>query len=171
MSRIIDGEADDLESLLAMGRMEGCLKMALNSKRGRADLRRIKAALEKMPRKELIEGRLCDGRGVCALGAASYRSMVDRGIAPKEAWKTLRRVGATKDFELREYEIIDATVRTAVDELKITDTLARAVMWENDGWPKESPSDRYASVMRWIDEYLSKPLLQKGAKKSKEAQK
>ena len=91
MSRFNDGDDYDLSdewAVLAYGRWMGRRKVVLNGRPGKAALIQLEAALEALPHKRLIEGGLCDGTGVCAVGAWLYRHYVDEdGLTPKAAWR------------------------------------------------------------------------------------
>lgn len=87
MSRFIDhGDDDSPEAVLAYGRWKRNSRAVLKSKRGRATLTAIRAALLALPEKRLIESALCTvgGPGKRAL---AYTETEQAGFkAGREAW-------------------------------------------------------------------------------------
>jgi len=155
MSRFSDLDTyDDLESLLAWGRWEGRRKAVLNGKPGKAALADLHRALLAMPHKRLIEGTLCDGTGVCAMGAWIYRHRVGEGMSPRDAWTAMKK--GRPHFD-KEYDLeLDDTIEAGVKVLGITRTLAELVAYENDeGSPWATPEERYERVLRWVERHMA----------------
>jgi len=109
-----DGENWDLI------RWRGAVKSALRGKRGQAFLRELIAALEAMPRKELIAGGLVDKDGdCCAMGAVCLR----RGITPPKEIVELEHNEYSVEYEYQE----------AVSKLlDIPRALVAEIAYEND---------------------------------------
>ena len=161
MSRFSDDDdpGDLLDSLLAMGRWMGRRKAVLNGRPGLASLKSLEKALLALPHKRLIEGGLCDGRGVCANGAWLYRHFVDNeGMTPKAAWKRLQREGKQKGWEAYSWEELGRTGTLVAEHLDTTRTMAEVVAYENDegagyvGWlgSSEGQARRYDRMLEWV---------------------
>jgi len=157
----MDG-GDDEDGNLSMGRWMGRRKKVLNGKPGKEALANLHEALLAMPHKRLIEGSLCDGSGVCAVGAWIYRRWVDAGMAPRKAWKALQSIGKGKEagdydyWENGAYEEWSRTIDIAHQELDITRTLAEVVSEVNDegrGYGC-TPEVRYDRVLEWVRNHL-----------------
>lgn len=150
-TRFQEYEIDDEYALLAWGRWEGRKKAVLNGKPGKEALSRFVKILESMQHKRLIAGYLTDGADVCANGALIYRTLVDeKGMTPKEAWKSVKAFGGRSDDE--DYERLQRTVETAQEILGITKTLSELIAIENDEVlysPGITPEDRYRHVLNW----------------------
>lgn len=152
MSRFVEGDIIDLDSLLAFGRWKGRRKSVLNGKPGLASLKELEQVLLSMKRKRLIEGELCDGTDVCVNGAWLYRTFVNQGISPKEAWKKLQY----QKEEPHTYEELDRTTAMSVKEIGITKTLSEIIAWDNDDFYSQSrtPEDRYSYVLQRVQQYI-----------------
>lgn len=156
MARFGDDGPETREEILAYGRQLGAEKAALRSKRGRKALEELRDALLRLPHKRLIEGELCDGEGVCALGAYLYRKKVDAGQAPILVWKELQQEshkakahywGDSPDpRKLAEY---------AAKELGVAPALAIAIQVENDiDWGGSTPEQRYEGLLQWVEKKI-----------------
>ena len=119
-------------------------------------LRKLRQALLRLPRPELIRGALCDGEGVCATGALLYRELVDGGMEPKAAWRKIQGLGQTAG----EYgDQAEEELEQARSLLGMTPTLAWEVAAHNDDdyvvtTLPETSGQRYGRMMRWLDEVL-----------------
>lgn len=133
MSR--SGYTDDCDNLALY---RGAVASAIRGKRGQKLLADLLAALDEMPKKELVRGefRSPESGEVCALGACGVR----RGIA-------LDDLGSEEDGV--DY---DALAR----RFNVGECLAREVMYVNDeeGRSDETPAQRWDRVRRWVKENL-----------------
>lgn len=154
MSRFgwMEANWDSDDAALALGRWNARVKKVLNGRPGKTALRAFVKVLEAMPHKQLIEGALCDGTGVCVNGALVYRKWVDGGMAPKEAWKRLKVASGRSDDE---YETYEQTIAVASEELGITRTLAELMAQEND-YAYGTPKQRYNTVLHWAKQHMAK---------------
>ncbi len=158
-----DAFADDKDANLGWGRWTVRRNKVLNGKPGKLALAELEKALVAMPHKRLIEGALCDGSGVCVVGAWIYRRWVDvLGWTPAKAWKTLQNIGKGKEagtyqyWERSSFEEWDRTVEMGYQELGITRTLVEVVSYVNDeeeGY-RCTPEVRYDRVLAWVREQL-----------------
>lgn len=103
------GYSDDADDVLAFGRWRAQLASAIRGKRGQRFFRDLVAALDAMPKKELIAGELKSSDGcVCALGALGSAHGVD-----------------LSELDTEDYESLGATFDIATQ-------LARETMYQND---------------------------------------
>lgn len=112
-------------------RWRGAVRSAIRGRRGQAFLREMRAALDAMPIKMLIEGDLKAHGEVCALGA----------------------VGAQRGLEMAGVDAYDReTVAKAFD---IPPALAAEIMFENDDglgyWRDELPERRWRRMRAWVE--------------------
>lgn len=109
-----------------LGRWRAQVASSIRGKRGQALLRDMKAALEAMPERCLIEGVLEHGDSVCALGA----------------------VGRMRGVGMADVEAYD---RDAVGEaFNIAPQLAAEIVFENDEQlARATPEQRWEHVYRW----------------------
>ena len=126
MSR--SGYIDDDIDNWALIKWRGQVASAIRGKRGQKMLRDMLAALDQMPKKELIANELVCDDGVCAFGALGISHGLDMsGIDPDNAdW-----------------------VASIFD---IAPQLAMEVVYMNDeaGWYNETPRARYERMRRWV---------------------
>jgi len=145
MSRI-DYSDDDQMIWLWMG----TAKRAIEGKRGQKVLRELKASLEALPEKKLIYGQVCNGEGVCAVGALAMNRLMQIGKSREEAMAILQ-----KKYPAEEWE--DAPERTGKD-LFITRTLCWEIMEKNEGHrmsgSKVTDEDRYNYVLDWVNKHI-----------------
>src|SRR3989304_4835017 len=88
MSRFYDDDYDEnFPNQAAL--YEANTERALAGKRGQAFLREMESALIALPRKELIEGRVCHLGQVCAMGALALKRRMDTGEKFEAAIKWL----------------------------------------------------------------------------------
>ncbi len=111
----------------------GQVASAIRGKRGQKLMRDIVTALDLMPVKELITEDLIDDspqRQVCTLGAV----MLFRGL------------------EEEEVETIDPEDPEQVAKvLDIAHQLAQEVVYMNDEWVSERPSERWRRMRKWAE--------------------
>lgn len=139
-------------------RWAGAAKQALHSKRGKAALQELREALLRLPTKALITDRLCDGKGVCVLGALAYRRAVDQGVEPREIWKSLQKPGAAVDADAK------GLATWAVKNLSMTFTLAWELMEKNDErFGSITPEERYTAMLNWVEGTLAEPAIRRAA--------
>lgn len=126
MSR--SGYVDDECDHWAHIRWRGQVSSSIRGKRGQKMLRDTLAALDAMPKKELIADDLECPNGVCALGALGRSRGIDMSdLDPHDT----ERVGLVFD---------------------IADPLVREVVWMNDEgtYRDETPRQRYERMRSWI---------------------
>ena len=160
-----DGGGDE-EAILRFGRWVCHRKNALTGKPGIESLKELETSLLGLNPPRLISGSLCDGTGVCAMGAWTYRHWVDvDGMTPKAAWKRLRserkRAASQWDqgdsWEWPDENELDRTIDIGVSELGITRTLAEAIAAMNDEeWFNISPEERYRRILQWVRDRIAK---------------
>ncbi|MGE0206128.1 MAG: hypothetical protein AB7E70_21575 [Hyphomicrobiaceae bacterium] len=120
------------------------VRNALRGRRGQAFLRELAAALDAMPKKELLARTVVRSGECCALGALAMR----RGV----------------DLSPIDYEDDDAaedgdwTTEWLRDRLGILDCVAREVVYQNDEayWHHEEPSDRWARMRAWVESKIQR---------------
>lgn len=128
---------------------DNAVSRATYSKRGQKVLQEIEAALLALPEKRLIEGLLCDGTGVCAVGALAAHRKVLAGSTWQEAFTVLDESG---DYDEDDYgNSVDDTARFAEEKLKMAFSLAWDLAYDNDHrYGALSPEERYTRVLAWV---------------------
>lgn len=115
----------------------GIIASATRGKRGQAFFRALVAALDAMPEKRLVEGRLQTEDGeVCALGCLGKARGIDLGAI---------------NLDDTEPEPLGAQLGELFD---IAPQLAQEVMFVNDEWYAKSPEDRWLKVRAWAVEQI-----------------
>ena len=146
-SRFTDMDGPDgPEEQWAWIRFRGQVASAIRGRRGQATLKQAAEAMERLPRRQLITGELCDGTGVCVVGAVIYDDFKSKGLSPKAAWNKLR--GLSRKIGRDAYEIEEY----AVKELGFTRALANEVQFENDegaGFGLD-PRASYSGMLGWL---------------------
>jgi hypothetical protein len=131
---------------------DNAVNRATYSKRGQAALKELEQALLALPEKKLIDGLLCDGVGVCAVGAlAAYRE-VKGGKTWDQAFAILDESGHY-DIEDGEEASLDETAYFARDKLKMALSLAWEVAFNNDhgyGSMAKTDEERYERMLTWV---------------------
>ena len=130
--------------------IESAVRRSVASKKGQRVLQDLRAALDSLPAKRLLEGAVCENGEVCAMGAlAVYRYSHDHGFDRGAVIEMLDRWG---------YETDEETVALGV-RLGVSESLAREIAWVNDGpgnanslW---SPETRWQIVSEWVDCHLA----------------
>lgn len=133
MSR--SGYVDDSDNNWDLIRWRGAVKSAIRGKRGQAFLREMLAALDALPKPELIAADLERDGEVCALGAVGKR----RGLDMSEI-----------DPEDRE---------TVAAEFGIPHVLACEIMYENDECGRGEKWSRYERMRKWVIANLKRPII------------
>lgn len=129
---------------------DNAVRRATYSKRGQTVLREIEAALLALPEKRLIEGLLCDGTGVCAVGALAAYRQVQQGQTWPEAFAVLDESG-DYDPDDDDSSSVDDTARFAEKRLKMAFSLAWDLAFDNDHrYGGLAPEDRYERVLKWV---------------------
>ena len=115
-------------------RWRGAVTSAMRGKRGQAFLEELRAALEAMKEKRLIEGELVQEGEVCALGAIGMKRGID--------------MAAINPYD----------VDTVANTFNIAHAMAAEIMFMNDdgGNYRETPERRYDRMSAWIDEEIAK---------------
>lgn len=132
MSR--SGYSDDYEDV-AMWR--GAVASAMRGRRGQAFLREMLEALDALPEKRLIRGRMVEDGCGCALGVVALK----RGM----------------DIEAIEVDPDDLDYEKLGPAFGIADALAREIMWTNDdAHPSyhETPEQRFHRMRSWVIDNL-----------------
>jgi hypothetical protein len=144
MSRFDDSYDEDFPNQWAL--YEKAQQNALRGKRGQAVLKELEAALLAMPVKRLIHGFLAHEGEVCALGALAAKRKVDGGLAWKDAVDELPSCDGS----------VSDTIDFAESRLKIKQTLAIAISYQNDEgveW-RATPEERWEKVLQWVREQI-----------------
>jgi hypothetical protein len=123
------GYCDDLEPL-ALGRWRNTIDIAARGRRGQKFFRDLVAALDAMPEKRLVAGKLQKEGEVCALGA----------------------LGRARGVELEKLDTYDYD--TLGETFDIAHQLAQEVMYENDERYCKTPEERWAAVRTWAAEQI-----------------
>ena len=157
---------DDEDAILQFGRWVGRRKKVLTGRPGIESLKELETSLLGLNPPRLISGSLCDGTGVCAVGAWVYRHWVDvDGMTPKKAWKRLRserkRAASQWDqgdsWEWREEDELGRTIDIGVSELGVTRTLAEVIAAMNDEhWFNITPEQRYTRLLQWVRDRIAR---------------
>lgn len=115
-------------------RYRGAVASAFRGKRGRAFLREMLFALDRLPEKKLIANDLVRSGEVCAIGAVGLVRGVDMDFDPEDA------------------EAVAAKFGIAV-------AMAREIVWMNDeaGFYKETPEQRFQRIRQWIVRQVPQP--------------
>lgn len=134
-----DYDCYDTEDFLRQRNWRGALMSATRGKRGQAFFRALVAALDAMPEKRLIRGKLTDSEGShCALGclgAARGLDMSAFDVEDDDEWDD--------DDDCWDWDRLGAM-------FDIAPHIAQEVMWVNDdGTNATTPEDRWVSVRRW----------------------
>jgi len=88
------GLSDECDDNWAAICSAGAFKQAVYGKRGQAFLRELAAALDAMPRKELIEAALIENGECCGLGAVALARGTDvSGVCPEDYEAIARLLG------------------------------------------------------------------------------
>ena len=124
------GYTDDLYDDLAIGRWRGMVASSIRGNRGQQFLKEMLAALDAMPKKELIDEDLERGGEVCALGALALARGLDVEFLDPEDWPNV------------------------AEQFHVAECLIREVMFENDeggrGWIIERPEHRWERMRDWV---------------------
>lgn len=123
------GYSDDCENLALYRR---AVKLALAGKRGQSFLREMAEALDVMPEKMLIKGRLVDDRKrCCAIGSVC----LSRGT----------KMGS----------IDIGRPRSVAEAMGIATSMVREISYENDEYDlPETPAERWKRMRRWVTRQL-----------------
>lgn len=132
MSR--SGYVDDHDNNWDLIRWRGAVKSAIRGKRGQAFLREMLAALDALPKPELVAGDLERDGEVCALGA----------------------VGKARGMDMSEIDPEDRD--TVAAEFGIPHTLACEIMYENDECGRDGKWSRYERMRKWVIRNLKSPI-------------
>ena len=124
---------------------ENALTRAISGKRGQQVLRDLEQALLELPEQELIDGRLSDGAGVCAVGAY----ILSKRVAAGEEREDVLRDLVVQAGEFDGWEAEDATI-TKARRAGMQLTLAVTIAGLNDELYKATPAQRYEWVLGWV---------------------
>lgn len=125
------GYYDDIDPW-ALIRWRGAVASSIRGKRGQALLRDILKALDAMPNKVLIAGKLeADDGSVCALGSAGkFRGMDMSNLDPEDYDAVAKAFG-------------------------VAPALVREIEYINDERYGTTPEQRYQLVRNWVEHQLS----------------
>lgn len=135
MSRSGYVEYDDYDQWAHI-RYRGAVKSAIRGKRGQALLRDLVAALDAMPKRELIADELVDADGeMCALGA----------------------LGVARGMDMTSLDPEDVT--SVAEAFGVNEKLIREIVWENDeAWGHtQTPAMRWKDVRNWAARMIKEP--------------
>ena len=123
------GYSDDIENW-SLIRWRGAVTSAMRGKRGQEFLIELLAALDALPKKELVANELEVEGSYCTLGA----------------------IGAARGVDLKQ---LDPNETKQVSEaFGIANAMAREIMFENDEgggfWQPETPAERWARMREWV---------------------
>ncbi len=157
MSRIDDDcGSDDTAGFLRGCAFEHNGMRAMYGKRGQRFLRELVAALDAMPEKRLVEGRLAtttvEGSQlcgeVCALGAVVVQRKVATGTLRPIALQETALVAQPDDDDDESYDGWEM-IKTAAEILGIPRPFAWQVVCANDERTRGTPEERWAFMHRW----------------------
>lgn len=159
MGRYVSSGCEDwTESRQAL--WDNAIHRATYSKRGQAVLRELEVALLALPEPRLIEGLLCDGTGVCMVGAIAAYRKVQSGISWEDAFKLLDESGVY-DVENGDFGSIDLTARYGEHDLKMAFSLAWDMAFTNDEMLGHmTPEKRHERAVAWVRARLVAPQAQ-----------
>lgn len=132
---------------------EQALFRAVNGRRGQQILRELEQALLALPEKQLIEGRLSDGKGVCAVGAYVTHKRVEAGEPRDEVLAMLKRRAELADGDLDGWQAEEETILQA-EATGMQLTLAVSVASLNDEYYPVTPEQRYERVLEWVQKRI-----------------
>lgn len=123
---------------------------ALAGKKGQAFLKEMEGALLSLPRPRLIEGYICKGGDVCAMGALALKRQRKAGDSISAALYWLEKDAPGEDD-------VDATASYMSRNYGVLRRLSFELAWVNDeGRDCATPEQRYAAVLKWIREKMVK---------------
>lgn len=133
------GYSDDCDEW-ALIRWRGAVASSIRGSRGQAFLKEMLSALDNLPEKRLIKGKLASTSGeVCALGS----------------------VGLYRGMDLEKLQNFEVDFREKVASLfNIPDALAGEIQFINDddfSYDQETPEKRFERVRAWIVENIKEP--------------
>lgn len=150
MSRFsYDGDWEPYPNAWAL--WERTVRNALHGRKGRAVLAELRAALLALPAPRVAEGYGMTEEGeVCALGALALHRHRQGRFLPAADEESLRGRLEAVDSE--------GESRALGTQMGIGAALAFGIALENDdGGPhRETPEERHARILRWIDRLLEK---------------
>lgn len=136
---------DDCDDPLLLGRWRAQVKSAIRGKRGQAFLKELAAAMDAMPKKELIVDELIDDEGgCCAIGVVCKARGLDVSkIDYTDPEEVGGLVGVAHQMAAEiEYE-------NDTDQPKWTKDAAGKWIRED-----ETPSQRWERMRRWVDKHI-----------------
>lgn len=108
-------------------RWRGAVASAIRGRRGQAFLKEMLAALDALPEKKLVREDLENEYGVCALGA----------------------VGRMRGLDMSQIDPEDP--EQVIGAFKISNALAREIMWYNDdAWWHLTDEQRFEKMRNWV---------------------
>lgn len=146
MSRVDVSDEERFPNQWAL--QERALENCIKGKKGQKYLREMERALLAMPVKRLIQSAFCEKGEVCAVGSVAVQHLVDAGKSREDALKELEAeyLKWIEDDDDEQSEAYEFT-RDYVDA---ANTLAWQIVYQNDYRDHNSPEDRYARVLQWV---------------------
>lgn len=133
---------------------EQALYRAVNGRRGQQVLRDLERALLDLPEKQLIDGSLSDGKGVCAVGAYVAQKRVEAGEERDEVLRLLNLMAPSSEaWGPDDWEAEQATIdegQAAGMQLTLAVTIASL----NDEYYPVTPEQRYERVLEWVQKRI-----------------
>lgn len=133
---------------------EQALYRAVNGRRGQQVLRDLERALLDLPEKQLIDGSLSDGKGVCAVGAYVAQKRVEAGEDRDEVLEQLNGLARNDRWdEIDGWAAEESTIlqgQAAGMQL----TLAVSIASLNDEYYPVTPEQRYERVLEWVQKRI-----------------
>lgn len=117
-------------------------RRTLKSQRGQKILRELEAALLALPEHRLIEGDVCDGKDVCAVGALGVARRVQAGASIEQALEFVRGyAGESSIFGTAYYG----------RDLGMAWTMAWEIAVKNDeDFGHLTPEQRWEAMLAWV---------------------
>lgn len=151
--RVNEGDDYDYENAGIPYLRQHAYEQAINGGRGQAFLNELRDALLALPEKKLIRGAFCREGAVCALGSVALARKVKKGVPQQDAFKAVEKEMPEDDENDSETDLLDR----AEGNLKMSRSLAWAVMYHNDSAYDLTDEQRYERVMNWIESQLRPP--------------
>ena len=127
MSR--SGYCDDYEHIELY---RNAVERAMSGKRGQDFFKKMAKAMDDMPEKKLITGRIIDKQGLCCAMGTVFKA---EGI----------------DVSKVDYNDRDEVAKL----INIAPSMAAEIAYMNDEWsPSDTPEQRWVRIRAWIDENL-----------------
>jgi hypothetical protein len=136
---------------------EGRVSKVMGGRPALQSFRELEQALLWLPRPALIEGTVCDGENVCAVGAFALHKRVMAGEPTQDVLDSLK-------YSYGEDDPVDTA--HLGQKHGMTYTLAWLIGEENDGYhiKKMTPEERYTAVLEWTRKHIARLEAKHGAR-------